>query len=173
VLALFSAFVFVLGCSTSTTPLALPKADPDVRLNAVKLGDFDAALAKHQGKVVVVDFWATYCTPCMKEFHRTVEMKEKYADQGLVCVSMTIDKPESKDAALKFLKTQKADFENFLIDEPASAWSKAWNFQIVPAVRVYGRDGKLVKQFDYNDDENQFKHEEIEPFVAKLLRDGK
>jgi thiol-disulfide isomerase/thioredoxin len=177
VLALFSALVFVWGCTTSTAPLTLPTtgatAAADVRLEVVKLGEFEAALAKHKGKVVLVDFWATFCTPCMKEFHRTVEMQQKYGREGLACISMSVDRPEDKDAALKFLQKEKAAFDNYLIDEKPGDWSKAWNFRNVPAIRVYGRDGKLVKQFDYEDPDNQFEHKEVEPFVVKVLRDEK
>jgi thiol-disulfide isomerase/thioredoxin len=142
-------------------------------LDLVKLSAFEEALAKHKGKVVVVDFWATFCIPCKKEFHRQVEMQQKYGKEGLVCISMSIDQPEDKDAALQFLIKEKATFENFLIDEKPAVWSKAWNFRNVPALRVYGRDGKLAKQFDYEDADNQFDHAEVEPFVVKLLRDGK
>src|SRR5262245_46111232 len=165
VLVFLGLLVLMSGCA--------PATKPEVRLEVVKLAEFEAAVARHKGKVVVVDFWATFCTPCMKEFHRTVEMQQKYGQDGLVCISMSVDQPQDRDSALKFLQKEKAEFENFLIDEEASIWSNAWKFRNVPAVRVYGRDGMLAKQFDYEDPDNQFEHKDVEPFVVKLLRDGK
>ncbi len=175
-------FVLVLGCVPSSPPQSGPQATQpqaqEVTLKVVKLGEFEEALARHKGHVIVVDFWATFCPPCMKEFPRLVEMHKKYGPEGLVCISMSLDKPdepEDRETALGFLKSRKATFENFLIDEKPrgpTGWADRWGFANPPAVHVYGRDGKLAKKF-VNDTTESFEYTEVEPFVLKLLRDGR
>jgi thiol-disulfide isomerase/thioredoxin len=154
-------------------------ADPEVRLRVVKLAEFEAALAKHKGRIVVVDYWATYCVPCMKEFPHLVELHKKHNKDGVTCISMSVDdrddQPDGRDLEAdlkKFLTKQNATFENFLIAEKPAVWSNAWKFQVVPAVRVYGRDGKLARQFDY-EDQKSFDHTDVEAFVQKLLGEKK
>jgi len=91
-------------------------------------------------------------------------MHEKYAKKGLVCVSVSVDDVEDKDAALKFLKKQKATFSNFLVDEPQKVWKELFDTVGVPAIRVYDRAGKVAGKFEDYDD--------VEKLVVKLL-DGK
>jgi thiol-disulfide isomerase/thioredoxin len=171
-------FVLQMGCA-GTNAASHPKVSPqqtandvDVRLQVVKLKEFEEALAKHKGQVVVVDFWATYCVPCRKEFHRLVEMHGKYGSEGLACISMTVDGLDAQQQALEFLQKQHAGFENFLIDEKprgATGWADRWGFDNPPAVHVYGRDGKLIRKFVI-DGQESFEHSDVEPFVLKQLR---
>jgi hypothetical protein len=91
-------------------------------------------------------------------------MHEKYAKKGLVCISVSVDELEDKEATLKFLKKQKATFSNFLVDEPQTVWKELFDTVGVPAIRVYDRAGKLVGKFEDYDD--------VEKLVVKLL-DGK
>src|SRR5262245_44243217 len=91
----------------------------DVKLVvAEKTADLDAGVAKHKGKVVLVDFWATWCGPCVKKFPHLVELHKKYAEKGLVCVSVSMDEygddGDSREKVQKFLKEKGATFPNFL-----------------------------------------------------------
>ena len=63
----------------------------------------------YAGKVVIVDFWASWCVPCRRSFPWMNEMVAKYTDQGLVVIAVNLDKePEAADA---FLSEVPADFE--------------------------------------------------------------
>lgn len=91
-------------------------------------------------------------------------MHRKYAEKGLVCTSVSIDKPEQRERPLKFLRQVGANFPNFLLDESEDAWQKKWDTGGPPIVFVYGKDGKLVKKFEGGSYET-----DVEPLVKKLL----
>ncbi len=56
----------------------------------------DVSLASYQGKVILLNFWATWCGPCKIEIPGFVELQDKYRDQGLVVLGVSIDDPVSK-----------------------------------------------------------------------------
>jgi thiol-disulfide isomerase/thioredoxin len=154
----------VIGCSLPGLASAA-----DVTLETVKLSQFHETVAKHKGKVVVIDFWATFCVPCMKEFPNLVELHRKYADKGLVCISVSVDFPEDKDRALKFLKDKQATFTNLLLDEEADLWQKELDFTAVPAILVYGKDGKLAKKFFADSPKTAFDYSDVRKLVLPMI----
>jgi hypothetical protein len=99
-------------------------------------------------------------------------MHERYAKDGLVCTSVSVDDVEDKDRVLTFLKSKKATFANYLLDEKAEVWQNEWEFTAPPAVLVYGRNGKLARKFDNDDPNNPFDYADVEPLVQKLLTEN-
>lgn len=83
-----------------------PDSDNMVRLMAASLPDMDGksqALSQWQGKVMVVNFWATWCSPCLEEIPAFVRMQEKLGNQGLQFVGIAIDNPAKvREFAAKF-----------------------------------------------------------------------
>ena len=143
------------------------RADDKVEITTVKLDALHTAIGKHKGKVVVIDFWATFCLPCKKEFPNLVKLhKQKRAD--LVCISVSVDETEDKSDALKFLKDQKAVFENYLLDEKGETYQKEFDFGAVPCVLVIGKDGKVAKKF--TDDNGKFTYADVRKEVDALLK---
>jgi thiol-disulfide isomerase/thioredoxin len=132
---------------------SLPSADSiesaEITLTAVTLEEFNAAVAQHVGKVVFVDFWATWCVPCRKAFPHTVELASKHPDD-LVVISMSFDDPDAYEDALAFLKEQNADFQNLSCslgggDESFTAYEIG--DAGLPYFRLYNRKGELVQAF--------------------------
>jgi thiol-disulfide isomerase/thioredoxin len=86
----------------------VPDSDPGsvARLMAASLPDMEGksqALAQWRGKVMVVNFWATWCSPCLKEIPEFVRMQEKFGNRGLQFVGIAIDNPEKvREFAAKF-----------------------------------------------------------------------
>lgn len=99
-----------------------PAKGAGVDVTEVKAAELAKALQAHKGKVVLVDCWATWCPPCVKGFPHLVDRHKKYADKGLVCVSLSLDKLEEedykKDKVLKFLKDKGAAFPNYIAADP-------------------------------------------------------
>ena len=97
-------------------------------------------------------------------------MQRKYAAEGFAAVSVTLDDPADADArarALKFLRAQKAEFTNLLLDEPAEVRVDKLKTDSPPFIFVFGRDGRLARQF-VGDEANYA--QQIEPLVADLLK---
>lgn len=145
-------------------------AEPAIELKPVKLAGLKEAIARHKGKIVVVDFWATFCLPCKEEFPNLVKLHSERAKDGVVCISVSVDDPDDKAGALKFLTQQKAAFENYLLDESADAYQKAFEFSSVPTVLVYGRDGKLVRKFNSDKPENAFNYKDVRKLIDALVK---
>lgn len=94
--------------------------------------------ASYQGKVVLVDFWASWCEPCRQSFPWMQAMQQKYADQGLVIIAVNVDREPAKAAA--FLQTHPANFA--IRYDPEGRLAKQFNVQGMPSSFVLGRDGK-------------------------------
>lgn len=108
VLAAVAAAV-VAGCN----PAPAPAPSGPVTVTDATFATLDAAIKSHAGKVVLVDFWATWCGPCVETFPDFVELHQKYADRGLVCVSVSLDKAADDLAVIGFLREQRAAFPNY------------------------------------------------------------
>ena len=94
----------------------------------------------YAGKVVIVDFWASWCVPCRRSFPWMNEMVAKYTDQGLVVIAVNLDKePEAADA---FLSEVPADFE--IRFDPDASLAQEFGVEAMPNSFVFGRDGQLV-----------------------------
>lgn len=139
----------------------------------------EAEIARHAGKVVVVDCWSTSCPPCVKEFPRLVALGKAHADT-VVCISFSldyegIDTPEELLPTVeKFLDKVGAEgIVNLLSTEEADAVYRKLDLVSVPAVYVYGPDGKLVQRFDEDDAAKRLKrpftYDDVEAVVARLL----
>lgn len=132
--------------------------------------------ANKDAKYTLVDAWATWCAPCKENFPHVVEMHEKYGKQGLAVCSLSLDDPADAKAyqeALTFLKEKKAGFTNFLMNEDADTAFEKLGISVVPAVFIFGPDGKEVKRFTLDDPDDQFTYEQVETEIKALLAKSK
>jgi len=106
-------------------------------------------LAENRGKVVLFDFWATWCAPCRAEMPLLVELDRKLRRRGFRLITVSADEPEDKQQALEFLRKHGApepayikdvDDDDAFINAINPDWSGA-----LPALFLYDRSGKLVK----------------------------
>lgn len=154
-----------LVLASALTATAFASVPENVSVRVVKYADLVDLVKKNKGKVIVIDLWAEWCAPCMKAFPHLVELHHKYADQGLVAISVCLrtDEPTDKEAVMKFLKAKKAEFTNVILDEPTELWQEKFHIQGIPAVFVFNREGKW-SQFKY-----ESAYPEVEKLVAKLM----
>jgi thiol-disulfide isomerase/thioredoxin len=160
----------------TTTEAAVPAPEPvneSVTLRAVDRAAYDAILAEHRGKVIVVDYWATWCPPCQEQFPHTVELSRKYPQERLAVVSMSFDDDVDADAALAFLRRMDARIVN-LRSKYGAGTESIEKFEIdngaVPHYKIFDRDGRLAATFNTDPAaENPFTPEDIEAKVKELL----
>lgn len=97
-------------------------------------------LSEYRGKVVVVDFWASWCAPCRRSIPWLNAMQRKYADEGLVVIGVNEDKTAAE--AETFLKDVPAGFRIVLDLEGEIA--RDYELIAMPSTYVFDRDGQLV-----------------------------
>lgn len=127
-------------------PAASSAAAPNVK--AVTGAALKKAVAAYRGKPVFVNYWATWCEPCVAEFPDIVKLYNAYRAKGVVVISVSLDEPEDKGKVAAFVAKQKAGFPVFLrsggspeafIQPLEKGWGGA-----VPSTYVFNRAGKRV-----------------------------
>jgi thiol-disulfide isomerase/thioredoxin len=97
-------------------------------------------LGQYAGKVVVLDFWASWCEPCRRSFPWLNAMHDKYGPDGLVIVGVNLDM--ERNDARRFLAEYPADFA--IVYDENQALARAYEVVAMPSSYVIGRDGKLA-----------------------------
>ena len=95
-------------------------------------------LATYRGKVVYLDFWASWCTPCHLSFPWMNDVQATYGAEGLVILAVNLDRDRAK--ADDFLATDRGQL-NILYD-PKGDIAKQFNVKDMPTAVLIGRDGK-------------------------------
>jgi hypothetical protein len=96
-------------------------------------------------------------------------MQQKFAKDGLVVMTVSVDTPDRKEAALKFLRDTKVVGPNFLLDEETEVWQKKWKIDGPPAAFVFDRSGKRAAKFPLDDADKPYDHTDVEKVVKELL----
>jgi thiol-disulfide isomerase/thioredoxin len=104
------------------------------------LSDFEEQIASHKGKVIYVDFWASWCVPCRKSFPWMNEIQAEYADQNFTVLSVNLD--AETDLAEKFLQEVPAQFPIFY--DPKGKVAKAFKLKGMPSSFIINKAGKIV-----------------------------
>jgi thiol-disulfide isomerase/thioredoxin len=124
-----------------------------------------------KGKVVLLNFFASWCAPCHKEFPDIVKLYDKYKDQGLDVIAVSMNDVTEKPDMEAFIKEMKPPFTVYLTssteDSAYKAFYDVWNTQdgdTLPMSIIYDRDGKL--QHYYPKERN---YAQMEQDVTPLL----
>jgi len=160
----------------SATAVTSPVPNPEIKLSRIDKVGFDAQVAQHAGKVVLVDFWATWCPKCREDFSHTVQLDRQHRADGLAVFSFSCDDTAKTDEALTFLREHEATFKN-LISVDGTGDKTFEDFEIeggaLPHYKLYDRQGKLRKTFAVDPDANhQFSLDDIDAAVKELLAEG-
>lgn len=102
-------------------------------------------LSSLKGKVVIIDFWATWCPPCRKGVPDLVELKKKYGKKGFEIVGISLDGPQTKSEVVPFIK-------NYGINYPVVYGNEAVTIsyggvQSIPTAFIIDKEGKIVATY--------------------------
>jgi cytochrome c biogenesis protein CcmG/thiol:disulfide interchange protein DsbE len=122
---------------TSAALAALLLAHP-----VISSADDSLHLSDYKGKVVVLDFWASWCVPCRRSFPWMNTMQQKYADDGLVIIAVNLDNEVSEAKA--FLQQYPAEFQIFYDHDRQLARELA--VEAMPSSFLIGRDGEVSER---------------------------
>src|SRR6476660_8263727 len=136
--------LLMLGVFALCAAGAVPAQEKKIEMTTVNYDGLKQEILKHRGKVVIVDFWATYCIPCIKAFPHYVELQKKHGDK-LVVITVSIDTIEKRDSASKTLNRYDVSLRNLIIDEPPEVVSKKFDIKGVPFCYIFDRQGKWVR----------------------------
>ena len=141
-------------------------------LQAISFTEWDRILEKQQGHITVVDYWASWCPPCIERFPHMVEMHHAYEDRGVRFISLNLDEQgdqESIEWANEFLARIGAVFPNYHMDENMTEAFERLDLLGLPAVRVFARDGSETHRLSGDNPNKQFTEKDVENAVLGLL----
>jgi thiol-disulfide isomerase/thioredoxin len=104
--------------------------------------DTEFNISDYEGKVVVLDFWASWCVPCRRSFPWLNDMNARYGDDGLVIIGVNLDQERSEAEA--FLAEFPAQFQIHYDKDKTLA--KSYDVVAMPSSYVLGPNGEIVKR---------------------------
>jgi thiol-disulfide isomerase/thioredoxin len=154
--AILAAAAFSTACNSAAPPRPVDDISPAERIKSAgdveitKLDGGTFKLSDYQGKVLIVDFWATYCPPCVRQVPQLAELSKKYREKGVAVVGLTSDERADQEKVLEFLKKAGAEYTIGYDDQRlSSAFLRGTEDDTgappIPQLFVISRDGRIVE----------------------------
>ncbi len=164
------AMVAVIGVAAAQTA-----PETKITMTPVKYDGLKQEILKHRGKVVIVDFWATNCIPCINALPHYVELQKKFADKGLVVITVSVDPADNAKRvkrANEILADNNVSLRNLILDEPLDMWSKKFETGSLPFAYLFDRHGKWVRcrASDYSNDPEGYSRD-VEKNLMQMLNE--
>ena len=141
----------MLAAAFFSAGLGWTQAPSRESLRPVDAPDILEIIHQHRGRVVLLNFWATWCPPCIVEFPEIVSLEKAYRDRGLVVVSVSADFPSQIDSRLlPFLDKHRPSFPVYIkqtddVDDFIRIIDPDWTGAI-PATFFIDRDGTVTNK---------------------------
>jgi len=157
-LAVIGLLLALIGCYSGTHPPRIGSSAPDF---TVQDSDHKVSLSQFRGQVVVLNFWATWCPPCVEETPSLVRMQSRMKDKGVVVLAVSID--VDNDAYHKFLKDYSVNMVTVRDEDQKAAslyGTHGW-----PESYIIDRSGIIRRKFI---GPVQWNSPEVTEFLSKL-----
>lgn len=155
---------FMYGCSTSTDKQSMVNDKP---VPIVDFSGIEPLLNKSNDTTYLVNFWATWCAPCVKEIPYFERINVEYSKKKLKVILINLDFPNHYETRLlPYLKDNKIQSKVIVLDDPdANRWinlvDPSWSGSI-PATIIFNKSKRLFF-------EKEFKYEELKDIVDSFL----
>ena len=130
----------------------------------------DVTLGQYKGQVVLVNFWATWCSPCLEEMPWLIDFQQKYEPRGFTVLGVSLD-ADGKKSVMPFIEGRRFDVDNRkqALDYPILLGNNEIGEEFggiigLPTSMLFSRDGKKVKTVM-----GLMKHDEVERAIQGLL----
>ncbi|MCZ6854307.1 MAG: TlpA disulfide reductase family protein [Gammaproteobacteria bacterium] len=104
--------------------------------------DVAALLTPHKGKVVLIDFWASWCVPCLRSFPWMNELVDDLGPRGLSILAINVDSDRAE--ADRFLGKHPAKFS--IVFDPHGEYARQLDVDVMPSSFLVDRDGRIVNR---------------------------
>ena len=132
----------MLAAAVAALVLAPPPPAANLKFSFKDVDGKKVSLSQFKGKVILLDFWATWCIPCKAEIPGFIELQKKYAAQGLQIVGISVD--DSQAVAKKYAVEMKMNYP-VLLAEGKEDILKAYDpIPSIPVSIIIDRDGRIV-----------------------------
>jgi cytochrome c biogenesis protein CcmG/thiol:disulfide interchange protein DsbE len=149
----------VILCLSLPVVSAAKGQAPDFRLPGMKS---EVSLSAYRGKVVYIDFWASWCGPCRKSFPWMSEIQQKYGNQiKVIAINLDQDRAEAD----KFLKQNPPKFA--IAFDPAGKTAEAYKVKAMPSSYLIDSKGKIVSSHAGFRSQDK---EELEKLIAQMTK---
>lgn len=157
-----SLFSLLITLSFNTFAVDINDKAPEFKLDAIKNASQKISLSQMHGKVVYVDFWASWCVPCKRSFPKIEALRIKYKDQGFEVIAINLD--ENLEDAHDFLKQFPVSFP--IVRDASGAVAEQYQVKGMPTGYVIDQSGRvnyIAEGFDPDDEKA------IEDMVSALI----
>ncbi len=140
-------------------------------IQAATPDEFARELAALRGQVVMLNVWATWCVPCLKEIPDLLKIGAELGGQGFVLLGLAIDEPGDAARVESFRQKYFATFRSLVrnstdMDAVVSVVDPAWN-EIVPTTYLIGRDGRTLTRMQGKKTLEEFRAAALEALAAR------
>ncbi len=149
---------WTIGCDRGAHPSQTGKVAPDF---TVSDGKTSMHLASYRGQPVLLNFWASWCAPCVEEMPSLVQLQQRFQDKGITVLGISVD--VDGDAYHKFLKDYKIDFPT--VRDPDQKTSNLYGTFKWPETYVIDSNGIVRRKFI---GAVEWSQPEIVDFLSKL-----
>ncbi len=138
------------GCAVLPGLAACSEAPDRAGLMPISSDELRAVLDRERGRVVILNLWATWCVPCLKEIPDLMRVEDSFADDGVTLVAVGMDDPADFDRVDGFRREHFPEFSSYLrstpdMDSIVSVVDPVWN-ELLPTTYLIHADGSVAKR---------------------------
>ncbi len=120
--------------SAAAPDFSLPTTDGKI----LKLSDY-------RGKIVILDFWATWCPPCRKGIPDLIDIKKRYGSKGVEIIGISVD-TDTKDEVIPFMKEKGINYP--VVYGNQNVYMQYGGIRAIPTTFVIDKEGKIVASYE-------------------------